>query len=207
MSATSGASHASEVSPGETPPTPLLDRLRAVVSPVTPPEQPQPADSAAVTLLFDPSVATLPLLLMRRSRQVRTHRGQIAFPGGGVEPDDDGVAGTALRELHEEMGIAAGDVEVLGQLLPVLTATSFRRLTPLVALQRGAVEPVPDAFEVGEWFRIDLAELLEAPLTARRVAGDPLGREVYFYEAAGRVIWGASAAILHDLLARLGRTD
>src|SRR5437899_1799149 len=91
----------------------LLDRLRAAVSPA-PPGLPQPEDAAAVVLLFDPGDPELPLLFMRRSRLVRTHRGQIAFPGGGAEPGDHGVVGTALRELHEEMGIAPDDVEVLG---------------------------------------------------------------------------------------------
>jgi len=197
----SAASDGASTAPG------LLDRLRAVVSPAAPDGGPQPEDAAAVVLLFDPSDPRLPLLFMRRSRQVRTHRGQIAFPGGGVEPQDGGVVATALRELQEEMGIAPDDVEVLGELRPVLTATSFRQLTPVVGLQRRSVEPVPDPYEVGDWFRIDLDELLRAPLTARRIRADPLGREVYFYEAGGKVIWGASAAILHDLLGRLGRED
>jgi 8-oxo-dGTP pyrophosphatase MutT (NUDIX family) len=188
-------------------PADLLDRLRAAVSPAPPLDQPQADDAAAVVLLFDPSTPALPLLFMRRSRLVRTHRGQIAFPGGGVEPQDGGAVDTALRELHEEMGIPPDQVEVLGQLRPVLTATSYRRLTPVVALERHAVQPVAEPYEVAEWFRIDLAELLEAPLTARRIPGDPMRREVYFYEAGGRVIWGASAAILHDLLQRLGRED
>ncbi len=183
----------------------LVARLREAVSPTSPGGAPEPRDAAAVVLLFDPAEDGLPLLFMRRSRLVRTHRGQIAFPGGGIEPGDPGVAGAALRELHEEMGIAPEQVDVVGELQPVLTATSYRRVTPVVALQRTAVEPVPDAYEVAEWFRIPLAELLTAPLTARRIPGDPMGREVYFYEAGGRVIWGASAAILHDLLARLGR--
>jgi 8-oxo-dGTP pyrophosphatase MutT (NUDIX family) len=185
----------------------LLTRLRAAVSPTSSPGTPQPDDAAAVVLLFDPSDPSLPLLFMRRSRLVRTHRGQIAFPGGGVEPQDHGVAGTALRELHEEMGISPDDVEVLGQLRPVLTATSYRRLTPVVALERRPVQPVPEPYEVADWFRIGLAELMRAPLTARSIPGDPMRREVYFYEAGERVIWGASAAILHDLMERLGRTD
>jgi len=182
----------------------LLTRLRAAVSPPAPPGTPQPDDAAAVVLLFDPSDPSLPLLFMRRSRLVRTHRGQIAFPGGGVESADDGVVDTALRELHEEMGIAPDDVEVLGQLRPVLTATSFRQLTPVVALERRPAVPVPEPYEVADWFRIGLDELMRAPLTARRIPGDPLQREIYFYEAGERVIWGASAAILHDLLERLG---
>jgi 8-oxo-dGTP pyrophosphatase MutT (NUDIX family) len=183
----------------------LVDRLRDAVSPTPPPGDVQPDDAAAVVLLFDPRGPGLPLLFMRRSLLVRTHRGQVAFPGGGIEPGDGGVVDAGLRELHEEMGIAPEQVDVLGQLQPVLTATSYRRVTPVVALQRGAVEPVPDPYEVAEWFHSPLAELLDAPLTARRIPGDPMEREVYFYEAGGRVIWGASAAILHDLLARLGR--
>jgi 8-oxo-dGTP pyrophosphatase MutT (NUDIX family) len=181
----------------------LVDRLREAVSPTPPPDEPQPSDAAAVVLLFDPAEPSLPLLFMRRSRLVRTHRGQIAFPGGGIEEHDETIVHAGLRELQEEMGIAPGQVEVLGQLRPVLTATSYRKVTPVVALQCGAVEPVPEPYEVAEWFRVPLAELIEAPFTARRIAGDPMGREVYFYEAGGRVIWGASAAILHDLLERL----
>jgi 8-oxo-dGTP pyrophosphatase MutT (NUDIX family) len=182
----------------------LLERLRDVVPAPLDGDPPQPEDAAAVVLLFDPRNEELPLLFMRRSRLVRTHRGQIAFPGGGLEPGDASVVDAALRELHEEMGIARDDVETLGELRPVLTATSFRQVTPVVALQRRDVAPVPDPYEVADWFRIPLAELMRAPLTARRIAGDPLAREVYFYEAGGRVIWGATAAILHDLLGRLG---
>ena len=189
-----------------TGPDDLLGRLRAAVSPAAP-DGPRPEDAAAVVLLLDPSANGLPLLFMRRSRLVSTHRGQIAFPGGGVEPHDAGTVAAALRELHEEMGIAPDDVEVLGELRSVLTATSFRQLTPVVALQRRDVEPVPDPYEVAGWFRVALSELLRAPLTARRIPGDPLGRHVYFYEAGEHVIWGATAAILHDLLARLGRED
>jgi 8-oxo-dGTP pyrophosphatase MutT (NUDIX family) len=185
----------------------LVDRLRDAVSPTAPAAEAQPNDAAAVVLLFDPAEPELPLLFMRRSQLVRTHRGQIAFPGGGVEPGDGSTVDAALRELDEEMGIARHQVDVLGELQPVLTATSFRKVTPVVALQRGAAEPVPEPYEVADWFRITLAELLEAPLTTRSIPGDPMGRRVYFYEAGGRVIWGASAAILHDLLARLGRED
>jgi 8-oxo-dGTP pyrophosphatase MutT (NUDIX family) len=185
----------------------LVDRLRAAVSPAAAGAAQQPSDAAAVVLLFDPEQPGLPLLFMRRSRLVRTHRGQVAFPGGGVEPGDATVVDAALRELHEEMGIAPQGVAVLGELQPVLTATSYRKVIPVVALQREPVEPVADPYEVGEWFRIPLSELLEAPLTSRRIPGDPMQREVYFYEAGGQVIWGASAAILHDLLQRLGRDD
>ena len=198
----------------------LLQRLRDAVDPLPvaasptaqAPAAPTPAHEptrkgAAVLLLADPATPGLPLLFMRRSRLVRSHRGQIAFPGGGVEPGDDGPAATALREAHEELGVAPELVEVLGLLRPVTTATSERHLIPVVALQRAPIEPVPDGFEVAEWFRVPLTELLTAPVTARGLPGGSRDGFVRFYEVGGRVIWGATAAILHDLLTRLGRPD
>jgi 8-oxo-dGTP pyrophosphatase MutT (NUDIX family) len=183
---------------------PLVDRLRAAVDPLPPPgAAPPPEVSAAVLLLADPGDAGVPLLFIRRTRRVRTHRGQVAFPGGGVEPDDGGVVGAAVREAHEELGIAAADVEPLGVLPAVTTRGSQRGLCPVVALQRRAIQPVPDGWEVADWFRIPLAELLTAPLTSRRIPGMEGDGVVHFYEAGGHVIWGATAAVLHDLLARL----
>jgi 8-oxo-dGTP pyrophosphatase MutT (NUDIX family) len=188
----------------------LVDRLRAAVDPLPPPgTAPPPEVTAAVLLLTDPDGPGLPLLFIRRTRRVRTHRGQIAFPGGGVEPGDGGVVGAAVRETQEELGVAAADVEPLGLLSPVVTRGSQRGLCPVVALQRRAVEPVPDGWEVAEWFRLPVAELLTAPLTTRRIPGmEGDGRDgvVHFYEARGRVIWGATAAVLHDLLGRLRAT-
>jgi 8-oxo-dGTP pyrophosphatase MutT (NUDIX family) len=211
----------------------LLERLRAAVDPLPDADSasgsasgsastsvdsssaPAPASAsdgrtrkgAAVLLLADPATPGLPLLFMRRTRLVRSHRGQIAFPGGGVEPGDGGPAATALREAKEELGVPPDHVEVLGLLRSVTTATSERHLVPVVALQRAPIQPVPDGFEVADWFRVPITELLTAPLTSRRVPGGGRDGFVRFYEVGGRVIWGATAAILHDLLTRLGRTD
>lgn len=192
---------------GETP-SDLLTRLRSVVEP--PPAGVTPAagpGDAAVLLLADPREPGLPLLFMRRTRLVRSHRGQVAFPGGGTEPGDGGPVGTALREAREEMGVEADAVEILGLLAPVMTATEARRLTPVVAVERRPLVPTVEPFEVAEWFRIRLADLLTAPVTSRRIHGAPGRAMVHFYEVGDRVIWGATAAIIHDLLARLGRTD
>jgi 8-oxo-dGTP pyrophosphatase MutT (NUDIX family) len=191
------------------PEPPLLQRLRTAVAPPPPFDSREavPDGAAAVLLLADPTHLGLPLLFMRRTRLVPSHRGQISFPGGGVEPDDRGPVETALREAHEEMAVDPDAVEVLGVLPGVLTATGARRLTPVVAVERRALHPVPDPFEVAEWFRVPLADLLDARVTSRPVPGMPPGALVRFYEVHGRVIWGATAAIIHDLLARLGRTD
>lgn len=187
---------------------PLLDRLRDAVS-VT---EPQVADisgrrPASVLLLFDPRSPSLPLLFMLRAATLRQHAGQIGFPGGSNEAADRDVIATALREAREEVGLDPANVEVLGVLPPFTTAVSNRWLTPVVGLQRSPWTVVPDMIEVAEWFRVDLAALLEAPHEVRRVERDGLSRNVHFYQVGERVIWGVTAAILHELMRRLGRTD
>lgn len=187
----------------------LLPRLRAAVSVDTgrPVDPPRGRGGAAVLLLFDASHSGLPLLFILRSEQLRFHAGQIAFPGGMSEADDSGPVETALREAHEEVGVGAEDVEVIGTLSPLLTATSDLWLTPVVGLQRSQFDVVADPFEVAEWFRLELDALLRAPHTVRDLARGDERRLVHFYEADGRTIWGVSAAILHELMTRLGRRD
>jgi 8-oxo-dGTP pyrophosphatase MutT (NUDIX family) len=189
------------------PPRPrsLEQRLRAVVRPEVSPE-PMPEGArraAAVLLLFDAASPRLPLLFMLRTDRVRHHRGQIGFPGGAVEPEDGSPEVTALREAREELGVVAANVEVIGHLSPQLTATSDLWLTPVVALQRAPQELTPDGFEVAEWFRVDLADLMEAPHRTLRMDDGARRRTVHFYEVAGRTIWGVTGAICHELLTLL----
>jgi 8-oxo-dGTP pyrophosphatase MutT (NUDIX family) len=187
----------------------LLNRLRAAVDPVgsVTHDDPPARDAAAVLLLVDPRDPRLPLLFIRRTQLVPTHRGQIAFPGGSADVGDGGPVDTAVREGQEEMGVDPAAIDVFGLLHPVVTGTSRRRLVPVVGMERLSLEPVPDPFEVAEWFHIPIADLLVAPVTTRQILGAPDGVVVRFYEAAGRIIWGATANVLHDLLARLGRSD
>ena len=158
-------------------------------------------------LLCDPSTPRVPLLFVLRSADLREHAGQIAFPGGSAEPEDADVVATALREAHEEVGVDPGNVEVLGLLSPFSTVVSDRWLTPVVGLERGPSELHSDEFEVAEWFRIDIAELMTAPHTVRELERDGVRRSVHFYEASQRIIWGITAAIVHELLEVLGRRD
>jgi len=188
---------------------PIVDRLRQAVRDPSDTAQTAPDGlrPASVLLLCDPTTQGVPLLFVLRSEELRQHPGQIAFPGGGAETFDADVVATALREASEELGIQPDCVEVLGLLSPFSTVVSGRWLTPVVGLQRTPIEFRTDDFEIAEWFHIDIAELMLAPHTMREVARNGMRGRVHYYEASGRVIWGVTGAILHELLERLGRTD
>jgi 8-oxo-dGTP pyrophosphatase MutT (NUDIX family) len=184
----------------------LEQRLRSVVDPVgsAPLAAPPGRRTAAVLLLFDTRDERLPLLFMQRTAHLRDHPGQIALPGGGSEPHDPTVVDTALREAGEEAAIPPDAAEVIGLLPPFLTAVSNIWLTPVVALQGTDVDLRPDPFEVARLFRVDLRTLMEVPHNVRTVIHEGVSREVHTYEADGNVIWGVTAAILFELISRLG---
>jgi 8-oxo-dGTP pyrophosphatase MutT (NUDIX family) len=187
----------------------IVERLRTAVRDAREPATPMPEGlrPASVLLLCDPATPGVPLLFVLRSEELRQHPGQIAFPGGGSESFDSDVVATALREAGEELGIQPSSVEVLGLLSTFSTVVSGRWLTPVVGLQRGPIEFRPDDFEIAEWFRIDIADLLVAPHTVRDLERNGMLTRIHYYEASGRIIWGVTGAILHELLERLGRVD
>jgi 8-oxo-dGTP pyrophosphatase MutT (NUDIX family) len=187
----------------------IVERLRAAVRDPGEPASPMPEGlrPASVLLLCDPATPGVPLLFVLRSEELRQHPGQIAFPGGGAESFDSDVVATALREAGEELGIQPSSVEVLGVLSSFSTVVSGRWLTPVVGLQRGPIDFRTDDFEIAEWFRIDIADLLVAPHTIREIERNGMRGRIHYYEASGRIVWGVTGAILHELLERLGRVD
>jgi 8-oxo-dGTP pyrophosphatase MutT (NUDIX family) len=184
----------------------LVERLRRATDPLdTVAEAPATSRrSAAVLLLFDTRDEGLPLLFMERTAHLRHHAGQIAFPGGGTEATDQSIAATALREAREEAGIPAEAVEVIGLLPPFLTAMSEKWLTPVVGLHDQEIELRPDPFEVARLFRLDLRALMNAPHTVRTLTHEGRSRRVHFYELDGNVVWGVTAAIISELITRIG---
>ena len=186
----------------------LAERLRGAVDPLdTVHDAPTSTRRhAAVLLLFDARDERLPLLFLERTAHLRHHASQIGFPGGGTEPADGDVVVTALREAHEEAGIPPEVVEVVGLLPPFLTATSDNWLTPVVGLHDRDIELRPDSFEVARLFRLDLGALMTAPHTVRTLTHEGHSREVHFYEIDGNVVWGVTAAIVHELISRIERS-
>ena len=142
------------------------------------------------------------VLLTERTAHLSTHSGQVAFPGGKRDPEDVDAAATALREAHEEVGLNAAYVQVLGCLPVYATGTGFQ-VTPVVALVDPAAPLRPNPYEV--------ADIFEVPL---RFVLDPVHHERHSYEWNGmqrewfampyqngarqHYIWGATAGMLRN---------
>jgi 8-oxo-dGTP pyrophosphatase MutT (NUDIX family) len=145
------------------------------------------------------------LLFIRRSSTLRAHGGEIAFPGGGVDPGDGSMIATALREAQEEVGLDPAGVEVLGVMAPVFTVVSNYLILPVVAyLPSGLGTLSLQASEVTEVLLAPLFELLRPDIFhSEEWVREGRARTVYFYDYGSYRIWGATARILNELLAAL----
>lgn len=143
--------------------------------------------------------AELTVLFTRRTEQLRSHSGQVSFPGGRAEAHDASPEATALRETHEEIGLERHRIEVLGRLADYHTRTGYR-VSPVVALVAPPFELRLDANEVEEVFEVPLSFLLD-PANHQRHAREFQGREVHYVAMPYRqhYIWGATAAMLVNL--------
>lgn len=140
------------------------------------------------------------VLFTRRPDTMKTHAGQISFPGGVRERGDPTPLHTALRETEEELGVPAEAVTVLGLLDEIPTITEFR-ISPFVGLVGPGVRWTPNEEEISEVIEVPLAHLID-PASARKEQWRVSDRErdVYFYDYGRHTIWGATARILKNLL-------
>jgi 8-oxo-dGTP pyrophosphatase MutT (NUDIX family) len=157
------------------------------------------ATAASVLVPIVAHPAELTVLFTQRTSQLRSHSGQVSFPGGRAEPQDASPEFTALREAGEEIGLQAGRVEIVARLPDYLTRTGFR-VTPVVGLLTPPLELAPDSREVEEVFEVPLAFLLDAR-NHRRETGELRGETVGYYvmQYGERRIWGATAGMLVNL--------
>ena len=174
----------------------LLDPAHAATLPV------HGRTEAAVLVALYTDDGELHAIFTRRRRDLRSHPGEISFPGGRRD-DGETLSETALREAEEEIGLARADVALQGALTPVPTIATNYAVYPFV----GIIEPgglwTPSAGEVEEVIELRLADL-RASRHRRRLLhrGIPFRTDVYDV-GDERVIWGATARIVSDLLARL----
>jgi 8-oxo-dGTP pyrophosphatase MutT (NUDIX family) len=140
------------------------------------------------------------VLLTLRPTTMRRHAGQIAFPGGALDPGEDSQE-AALREAREEIGLDRRHVSLLGRLSEIIVLTTPFRLTPWVASVPYPYPYVADPAEVEEILHVSFADLLdEAAYGVRRVEAYGMLLDTHTYRAGAHVIWGATARILHELL-------
>jgi 8-oxo-dGTP pyrophosphatase MutT (NUDIX family) len=165
-----------------------------------------PHRAAAVLVPFVRRDAALSVLFTRRNEHLRHHAGQISFPGGGVDSGDADVVAAALRETNEETGITPTLVEPFGFLDCIDTVSGYC-VTPVAGFVRGDYRARLDTGEVDEIFEVPLDFIL-MPHTLHYEHFFWRGRErtTHALEWEGRRIWGATAAILKNLLDRLENT-
>jgi 8-oxo-dGTP pyrophosphatase MutT (NUDIX family) len=184
--------------------TPGGDHVVAGLEPEPLQRPPWPA-AVLVALIERPS--GLNVLLTRRTEHLAHHPGQISFPGGRMEPQDDGPVATALRETHEEIGLGHDRLEILGQLRPYLTITGFL-VTPVVGVISAPLHLRPDPREVDEVFEVPLSFVLDRRNHQRQQRAIR-GRNRRYYVLPYRhyTIWGATAAMLVGLADTLDSDD
>lgn len=142
------------------------------------------------------------VLLTVRREHLRAHAGQIAFPGGRLDPGEDHVA-AALREAWEEVALDPGQVRPIGLADPYRTVTGYR-VVPVVAAIPAGLTLSPHEAEVADLFEAPLSFLLD-PANHRRMSADYQGRTRHYWQIdwQGRPIWGATAAMIVNLARRL----
>jgi 8-oxo-dGTP pyrophosphatase MutT (NUDIX family) len=187
----------------------FFGEIRGALQPVEGSTFPDPVHgmrSAGVLVPLRDTGGEITVTLARRTERVHHHKGQICFPGGSRDPGDRDLLATALREAEEELGIRAGDVELLGAMEPVPTITGFC-IHPFVARIPRDTRFLLDGFEMEETFDAPLSVFTD--FSRYRAAettflGNPY--RVYFLDYDRFTIWGATARILHSLAELLQRT-
>lgn len=155
-----------------------------------------PLKAAAVLIPLIERPDEITVLFTQRTAHLAHHAGQVSFPGGQIEPGDEGPASTALRETEEEVGLERRFVRLIGHLDTYVTRTGFI-VTPVVGIVSPPFRFIPDPFEVAEVFEVPLSFLLD-PRNHERCSACFEGVERHFYAIRyGRhFIWGATAGML-----------
>jgi 8-oxo-dGTP pyrophosphatase MutT (NUDIX family) len=164
-------------------------------------------NAGVLAALFDEDGETR-VILTRRSSRLRTHKGEVSFPGGRLNAGEDAAAG-ARREAHEEVDLDPALVTMVGWLHPVTTLASPALIMPVVAALPGRPHLVASPREVERIFDVALAELADPAIfheerwhvPGRIVPGSPDNSfAVRFFEVSGELIWGATARMLSELI-------
>ena len=165
--------------------------------------------AAVLIALYDSPTGGGPhVVLTRRSPLLTSHSHEVAFPGGHQDPADLDLWDTALREAEEEVGINQAAVHLIGRLDPITTVGSRSIVHPYVAVLKEPPVLAPNLGEVEAILYVPLAELLlDEAYREEEWSSDDASLIITFFELAGDTIWGATAAILRQLLAVALKVD
>ena len=164
-----------------------------------------PGKPAAVMVPVVARAEGATVLLTQRTNHLRAHPGQIAFPGGRMDPEDISPAAAAFREAHEEIGLTARHASAIGYLDPYQTGTGYR-VIPLVAMVQTGFELIVNPDEVDATFEVPLAYLMQPDnqkLHHREIDG--VMRSFHAVPFGERYIWGVTAGILRNFYEKLYR--
>jgi 8-oxo-dGTP pyrophosphatase MutT (NUDIX family) len=188
----------------------LIDRLREALTqpsvlPLLEGDLPEERALASVPAAVLVGITDRPdpgVILTVRREHMRTHAGQVAFPGGRIDPGEDSVE-AALREAWEELGLNPGAAEIVGAIDPYRTVTGYV-VTPVLAVVQPDQPLSPHEHEVADWFEAPLGFVLD-PANQQYKSALFQGRERHYYEImwGERRIWGATASMIVNLSRRL----
>lgn len=167
------------------------------------PEQIEAISPAGVLVGLIPRADGPTVLLTKRPDTMAKHPGQVAFPGGKVDPNDADEVAAALREAHEEVGVEPASAQLIARSAPYLTGTGFR-IVPVLAVLPADFQPVPCEIEVAAVFETPL-DFLMNPANHDRQSGTWGGQERHYYQMphGGFRIWGVTAGIIRTLYLEL----
>jgi 8-oxo-dGTP pyrophosphatase MutT (NUDIX family) len=184
---------------------PTLDHVRQVLASAPPPRRSALEGTgtrpSAVLAPIYPDGDDVVVVMTRRAQHLRAHRGEVSFPGGGCDPTDTDLRATAVREAFEEVHLDPGSVEIIGELDHLQTVTSQSYIVPFVGELAARPDLVASPAEVESILHVPLSELLADDVYHEERWGlPPLEHPVHFFELDGDVVWGATAAMLRNLL-------
>jgi 8-oxo-dGTP pyrophosphatase MutT (NUDIX family) len=180
-----------------------LARVRGVMAThvATPALSSVPDDrpSAVLVPLFEEE-GELRIIFTLRNAHLRSHAGQVSFPGGRLEPGEDAVT-AALREANEETALDPASVEIIGELDHLRTVVSNSFIVPIVGVIDGRPALTPNPDEVDRIFDISTSELLgDGVYREERWGVGDMDRAVSFFEVGGETVWGATGTMTRNLL-------